>query len=71
MMNATQQWAESMRAKGTKYQDWVSGWKMGMRAAHSYYQGKGQRMNKKHADRLQQPIEQSGFGLPKGYLGDE
>jgi hypothetical protein len=71
MMSATQQWAEAMRAKGTKYQDWVSGWKMGMRAAHSYHQGSGQRTNKRHANQLQQPIEQSGFGLPKGYLDHE
>ena len=71
MRSATQQWAEAMRAKGTKYQDWVSGWKIGMRMAHSYHQGREQRINKQHAGDLQQLIEESGFGLPKGYLDDE
>lgn len=71
MKNATNQWVEAMRAKGTKYQDWVSGWKMGMRTAHSYHQGSGQRSNRQHTNHLKQPIEQSGFGLPKGYLDHE
>ncbi|MEF1339845.1 hypothetical protein REH81_24275, partial [Vibrio rotiferianus] len=71
MTSATQQWAEAMRAKGTKYQDWVSGWKMGMRAAQSYHQGNSERANRHYASHLQQPIEPSGFGLPKGYLDHE
>lgn len=71
MKSATQQWAQAMRAKGTKYQDWVSGWKMGMYTAHSYHQGNVKRANHQYASHLQQSIEQSGFGLPKGDLDYE
>ncbi|PSW14763.1 helix-turn-helix domain-containing protein [Photobacterium sanctipauli] len=62
--DATNQWADAMIARGSKYTDWIAAWRNGMRNANKWA---SERQSKQDSTVLRMGASNGNYGPPEGY----
>ncbi|GAB3528585.1 helix-turn-helix domain-containing protein [Photobacterium alginatilyticum] len=61
---ATNQWADAMIARGSKYTDWIAAWRNGMRNANKWA---NERSSKSTSATMRMGASNGNYGPPEGY----